>query len=701
MNISYNWLKDYIEFNWTADELAKRLTSCGLKVEKVESLPMFGDFLLEAEVTTNRADCLSMVGVAREVATVLGKTIKDPVKEATLRWETLKISKQETLSVDISSKESCHRYTGQIIKNVQVAKSPEWLIKRITSVGLRAINNIVDITNFVLMETGQPLHAFDSDLIQGNSIYVRFAKEGETIKTLDGIERKLSNNFLVIADKNTPLALAGIIGGTGSEVTENTKNVFLESAMFNPVLIRNTGRSIGLSTDSSYRFERGVDPGCVLGGLRRAALLISEIAGGKIVGKTLDEGKKPLKPKKILFNCKWAGNFLGKNIKPQSARKIFKGLGFDIKTVSREKLYVSIPPRRQDIYTAQGLCEEVARISGYDIFKSTLPVTNFRDTLSVEKISIVRQDTLLSGDEDYVFLKNIRIYLSDIGLYEAYTYSLHSLQTVQNCGIDKNIVVSVLNPLSSEQGVLRPTIIPGILSGVSRNLNRGIEGVRLFEVGHCYIKDDGYIKKVEKICIGVSGRTQKNWKEKQRQIDIFDLKGILISLLGYLKIENINFTKSEFHMFEEEMCWNIEHGGKHLGYLGRVKKSVACLFQIDIDVWMVELDIDSIKSNINKNIVFTELPKYPSVTRDISFVIDKKIAVQDVTECVKKNANDFIENVFVFDEYKGKQVFGKKKSLALSIVYRSKNKTLTDKEVDDMHNGVKDNIVKQLGVQIR
>jgi phenylalanyl-tRNA synthetase beta chain len=696
MNVSYNWLKDYIDCPWTHQEIIHRLTSCGLKVEGVKEDSQNRDVILNIEITTNRPDCLSIIGIAREIGALLGKTIKDPVKDALLKWQNVDTDRSRPIHVDIVSKQACYRYTGQLIKDVKIQPSPDWLIKRLVSVGLNPINNVVDITNFVLMETGQPLHAFDASRIQGSSVIVRFAKDTEVIKTLDGVERKLMSSCVIIADKEKPIALAGIMGGIGSEVGWETRDIFLESAMFNPILIRKTARALGISTDSSYRFERGIDPEGVLAGLKRAVLLISEIAGGKIIGRVVNKGKKPSSHKKILFDCKWSAEFLGKNIRMPVVKKIFTGLGFGVKTANKDKLRVSIPPRRSDIRIAQDLCEEVGRIIGYDNFTSKVPLPDF----SVEKI-----------DEEHTFLKTIRQYLASIGLYEAYTYSLLSNEVIKNSCIDKNIIIPVLNPLSSQQEALRPRLAPGLMQTISKNFKKGIEYVCMFEIGHCYTKQGGCLNETKNLCIAIAGKTQRNWKDKQRELDIFDLKKILFSVFDHLNVKNIAISTLEDPMLDEQMSFAIQNNGKTIGYLGRIKNSISEAFQINIGVsgpslqglgvYIAELSLNAIKECVKSKMVFSELPKFPSVIRDISFFVDNNTNVSGIMDSIMKTEGGIIEDVLVFDEYREKNIEQDKRSIGLSIVYRSKDGTLTDQEVDNIHTKIRDILVENFRIQIR
>ncbi|OGX05737.1 MAG: phenylalanine--tRNA ligase subunit beta, partial [Omnitrophica WOR_2 bacterium GWA2_47_8] len=463
MKLSYNWLKDYVAVKLPPEKLAHRLTMAGLEVEKIESVN--GDSVFELEVTPNRPDCLNVLGLAREVSAILDASLKAP------KVEKLRIPSQK-IDISVEDKKDCGRYIGTLISDVKVASSARWLEEKLQSIGTRGINNVVDITNFCLMELGQPLHAFDHDKLKGGAIIVRRARSGETIVTIDGVERKLDPSILVIADAQRPVAIAGIMGGRDTEVSERTKNILLESAYFDQVLIRRASRKLGLSSDSSYRFERGVAMQTVETASTRAAELIKKEAGGKVSAQqdVFSKTQKKAAPA-IALSLREINDRLGSNLSLAKCKAILNRLGFSVSSSGKDKLRLTAPAFRNDIKENVDIVEEVARIIGYDNLPLSIP------RIQVENITIKSNQT---------HEKKIRGILTALGFDEIITYSMVNQSMLDKTALGHLKGVRVQNPLSQDQEMLRPAVLPSLLSIVLLNLNRGQKDLRLFEIGKVY-----------------------------------------------------------------------------------------------------------------------------------------------------------------------------------------------------------------------
>ena len=462
MIISLQWIKDYVSCSLPAEKLAHRLTMAGMEVEKIDSVD--GDTVFELEITPNRPDCLNMIGLAREVSAVLNKELKIP-KVRKPRFPSKKCP------IEILERDGCSRYLGVVVRDVKIEPSPEWMQKRLKSVGLRPINNVVDITNFCLMETGQPLHAFDYDRLTGGKIVVRRARKGEKITTLDGEPRELDSSILVIADAKNPLALAGVMGGEASEVTAGTTNILLESAYFDPILIRRAARALGISTDSSYRFERGVDIQTVETGSLRALSLILKHAGGTVSARNdVFVGCRKTTAKPVCISVDEIDEQLGTSLTMQRCKTILKKLGFAVKVSAKRALQVTPPSFRNDIKEPVDVVEEVARVIGYDNLPLSLP-------------SIRAENA--QADPRRKFKQKIQNILASQGLCETVSFTLMNAEALAKCGLTQGKIVRLMNPLTTEQETMRPSMLPSMMSVARLNFNRAQRDLALFEGGEC------------------------------------------------------------------------------------------------------------------------------------------------------------------------------------------------------------------------
>ncbi|MDD5680520.1 MAG: phenylalanine--tRNA ligase subunit beta [Candidatus Omnitrophica bacterium] len=687
MKISYKWLKEYIDFKEPPEKIAEMLTASGSEVKSIDAVEG-GDHLMEIEITPNRSDCLSYIGMAREVSALTGRKIKIPPMNVKARTKSRDSGGTAPFTVEIKDKDLCPRYTARLIMNITVKESPEWLKKKIALMGLRPVNNVVDITNFVLFETGQPMHAFDCDKIKGQRVVIRRAGEAEKIISIDNVERTLEKNMLVIADAERPIAVAGVMGGLDTEVNFDTRNVLLESAYFTPVSIRRTSYKLALMSESSYRFERNVDPEMVLPASGRAALLIKELCGGYIAG-LVDKGEKPAKDRTALFRIDRINKLLNLKLTEGYIEKALSRLSFD--TVSRKKdlIKITIPSFRQDIKDEVDIVEEVARLYGYENMASTIPsiVPNPERRPLSWQIKEQTAETLIS-----------------LGLSEVITYGLMSRASLHKAfGYDIPEAIAVKNYLSVDQEIMRPSLVPGVLGVLSRNTNRSMKDLKIFEIGNVYRKDYHY--EAMHLCIALSGIFSDDWQRQKTALTLFDLKGVLDVLFSKL---GLSADKIEITTDEQTQSSGMRGKGpsifydkKYLGYLTAPDKKTLDAFDLTEKVFVAEINLDALKQYVNLRKKFKGIPKYPSIRRDISLIAPESVAFGRITTVVGELGGKLVENIELLDRYSGKQIPEGHQGLSFRIEYRDRAKTLTSEEVDRVHFAIRDSLVKKLGVVLR
>ncbi|MCX5679229.1 MAG: phenylalanine--tRNA ligase subunit beta [Candidatus Omnitrophica bacterium] len=677
MRISYNWLKEYVDIKESPEDLSDTLMSAGLPTESIEAIG--SDKILEVEVTANRPDWLSYIGVAREVAAITGRKLKIPKIEKIKTPDT-----KEQIKIRVEDRALCPIYTARIIKNVKVGESPSWLKVRLEAMGLRPVNNIVDITNFCLFETGEPMHAFDLDKLSGGEVLVRKAKKGEKIIAIDGVERTLEDSMLVIADSSKPVAIAGVMGGLKTEVNYSTKNILLEAAYFEPISIRRTSRKLSLSSDSSYRFERRIDISNIIHSSDRATGLICQIAGGQ-AGKLIDIGAKPDKKKPITLNMVKLESVLGHSIPLVKAKKILSDLGLKPKGSSREKLSFEAPYFRYDLKDEVDLIEEVARVYGYNKIRNTIP-------------PVVEQPERLSSD--IAILRRVRTALTGLGMDEIITYSLLSKKTIANAALAVEDAVCVANPLSIEQEAMRPSLVPGMLGAVLWNINRKAKDLKLFEIGHIYGKDGSNFTERQYLGLCVTGEIS-NWAGGSRNYSFFDLKGVVETLFDSLGVKDILFASARDCRFSDASCASIELAEENIGIIGEVDPSVLNDFDIKSPVYTCEIYLDKLYPYISTKRKFEALPKYPSVSRDISIVADKDTSSRKIMSVIRGSAGAVLKDVRLVDRYSGKQIPDGKISLTYRVEYQNPIKTLEEKEVMEAHGKILHALGSELGAKLR
>ncbi len=689
MRVSFDWLKDYVDIRISPQALAEKLTMAGLEVTSLTKLDQ--DTILEIEVTPNRPDCLSIVGIARETAAITGKKLNLP-RITTFRGQGLSVP------VQIKAKLQCPRYLGRVIKNVKVGPSPDWLVRRLEAMGIRAVNNIVDITNFCLLEFGQPLHAFALDKLQGPRIIVRVASEEEQIVTIDGVRRNLDSTMLVVADKFNPQAIAGIMGAKISEVSLETTDILLESAYFEPLSIHNTSRKLGLASQSSYRFERGVDAGGVLLSSLRATELIKKLAGADgrksravVVAGLIDKGKKVSPLNRVRLRYAKVLQVLGAEISPVQIRESLRRLQFSITRQSKEGLAAGVPSFRSDVTREADLIEELSRLYGYD--KISLNFSQLTPNLS----SAGR--LALASEETYNIVRRI---LASLGLNEIMTYSLINRQSLRKLEGPCDNIRAVKNPLSCDQEILRPTLLAGMLNTLLANINRGNRNLQLFELSRIYFKiDAASTKESTNLCIAIAGKKSDNWLRKSEEFCFFDLKGIAGILLDKLGVENFCFTQEQQPGYILGRCAALTCGENSFGFLGELKREILERFDISCPVYACELQLDKLLSYVHRERKFVPLARFPSVERDISLIAPQEIRSEQVISLINKMGRDLIAKITLFDQYSGEQIPPGFRGLAYSIEYRSFDRTLTAEEVNKLHSQVRQAVSKELKVQVR
>nr|WP_307774578.1 phenylalanine--tRNA ligase subunit beta [uncultured Cetobacterium sp.] len=623
------------------------------------------DVIFELEITPNRPDCLSYIGIAREIAAYYGRKIKCPEFESKTIIESINTGH---IDIKIEDKERCKRFSGKVIKNINVGDSPEWLKKRLISMGLKPINNVVDATNYILFECNQPLHAYDLSKVEGRKIVARKAAAGEKIVTLDGEERELNNEELVIADAVKPLGIAGIMGGEESKVTESTTEIFLECAYFTPDNIRKTSKNIGISSDSSYRFERGLDIENTVEVLERAAELISQLTGGEILEGCIDRYVEKYEKIEIPLNIEKLRKFMGKNIEIEVVGKILTNLGIEIKTLNSTTLIATPPSYRGDLTRTADLYEEIIRMYGFDNIENKMPEESIRPG--------VKDSMTIVVDES----KEI---LSKLGLQEVINYSFISKEAIKILGISED-TLEITNPISDDMAVMRPTLMYSLLCNLRDNLNRNQNGLKFFEVSRVFTpKEDGLANETLRAAIALCGKESKSlWNPKPESMNFYDLKGFVEKFLEYFGVSRYQLERSTNSNFHPGRSADIKIGKVVIGTFGEIHPDLAENLDIKKErAYLAELDLTTLLTYRGKKVKYEKIVKYPEVTRDLAIVLDRDILVGKMLEDIKKSSN-LIESVAIFDVYQGEKIEADKKSVAISIVLRKKDGTLEENDIN-------------------
>ena len=647
-----------------------------------------GDTFMELEVTPNRPDWLSVWGIARDVSCLLGTEAKLPEISIT---ESNDAPRADLVTVEAS--DLCHRYIGRVIRDVKVGPSPAWLVERLESVGLRSINNIVDVTNFVLMELGQPLHAFDLDKLEEGRVVARRAVAGEKIITLDGSELELDENCLVIADAKKPMALAGVMGGEFSGVTETTTSILLESAVFQPSNIRATSRRLGISSDSSYRFERGVDYDMAELASVRAVQLILEVAGGKLEGKALDINTG--RPQEAVIPCKFENirTRIGSGVTNERIEEIFRTLHLGVSDVTSEGCVVTAPLFRRDLLREADLVEEVARIDGLD---------------KIPEIAVAGKCCHPQSEDAWMPLQKLRHLAAGLGFYECVHYSIGSVANfLSDSRFSEDDLVKLDNPLSPEMSVMRPSLLGGLLGAVERNIARGNRTLALFELDRCFCANaQKFPEERNELAFVLTGlrHPERFSAELKENYDFYDLKGALESLFELLNITNYRFALLENDdRFRAGHACAIVLEGKTAGAFGELNKKFTSNWRTVYPVFAAQIEVAAILQAASRGVAkYKAAPQYPATSRDIAFVASADLSCGDIIDFIRRKKLQNLESVQLFDIFEDDALKAKQqKSMAFSLTFRNSERTLKDDEVNAAVEKLRNALANELKVELR
>ena len=670
MYISYNWLKEIIPSQLSPQDLRERLTMVGLAIDAVEQHA--DDAVLDVEVPSNRPDCLSHVGIAREVGVIESKEIRLPEIEA---FKTEGRASEFT-SVEIKDANLCPRYAARLVRGVKIAPSPQWLVKRLETIGQRPINNVADITNYVLHELGQPLHAFDFHKLGGKRIVVRRAAAGEKLKTLDGVERELTSEMLVIADAERPVALAGIMGGEESEISSTTTDVLIESAYFDPDSVRRTARALGMDTEASRRFERGADIEGVLRAQERCVQLICELAGGAATEDWIDVYPGQFVSRSVRFRPQRVPELTSVEVQSSEIDRILTGLGFELVDEA-----FKVPSWRIDVSQEEDLVEEIIRHTGYERIGAELPPSN------------------ASGEYQPTEMKQrlLRRALNAFGFDEAINFSFAPKE--------KDDQPELKNPIIEEAAFMRATLVPGLLNSLRHNLNHGLRDVRLFEIGRVF----GSVKPRELpderlafAAVATGGAVEANKAQAERELDFFDVKGALETAVDWMGLSPLSFAQTSSQQLRAGQAARIKlSDGTEIGTIGRLAESVAANYKFRNPVYVMEVDLEALLNGPVRVVQYGTLPRYPSVVRDISLLLNRSITLAEIVHVVKeKNVADF-RDVKLVGTFEGGNIPASKRSVTLRLEYRSDERTLRDEEVEERHASLTSALLETFAAQQR
>ncbi len=688
MNISYNWLDSLIDIDLPTDELGKKLTNVGLAVEGIHAHG--DDHVFDIDLTSNRPDCLSHLGVAREIAAIQNskfeiRTSKTEDESPTTKGQTL---------VSITDPDLCHRFTARIIRNVKIGPSPQWLVDRLEAIGERSINNVADITNYVMHELGQPMHSFDLDKLAGGKIVVRKARDGETITTLDEVERKLDDSMLMICDAEKPVAVGGVMGGLDSSITDSTANVLLEVAYFKRSNIRATSRKLNLNTEASYRFERGVDIDALQLASNRATELICELAGGE-AGEYADVYPTTHVANEVESHDISAAikRLTGLNVTTAECNTILKALGIEQRS---ETVYIA-PSWRHDIAIEEDLVEEIARHVGYENIAAELPPAygagEYQATESREKL--LRQTLVdLSYDEaiSYSFID-----IKFDGLFDSVPGLLADNVDDKYVTLQDSVIEGAVR--------MRPSILPGLLDAVRLNLNHQRRDIKLFEVGKVFAAKSGEDnlpteRKLFSLAI-TGGEIQQNKAMTVRELDFYDAKGAVEAALDAVGITNVDLRASEVKHLRKGQSANLSLNGQTIGSLGRLNDQIALTYKFKQPVYVAEVDLQAVLEAEVTPITYRSLAKYPAITRDVSLVAKRDVTLAAIQAAITEQGFELCRSVGFVDVYEGKGLGEDERSLTIRLEYRSDQRTLVEDEVEAMNKQILAKVVEKLGVSQR
>ncbi len=686
MNISYNWLKDLVEIDLSPTELATKLTNIGLAVEGIHGAN--GDFVFDIDLTSNRPDCLSHLGVSREIRAITNGEL--PITKN----KGLKTKDESQTLVTIQDADLCHRFTARIIRNVKIGASPDWLIKRLEAIGERAINNVADITNFVMHELGQPMHSFDLDKLAENRIVVRRARNGETIKTLDEAERKLNETMLVICDAEKPVAVGGVMGGFDSGITGATTDVLLEVAYFKRENIRQTSRKLNLSSEASYRFERGVDIENLIRASNRATELICELANGE-AGEFADVyptkfAPKEIESKDIQFAVK---RLTGLDVEESEILQILSALGIDSRLSTLDSRLFTVPSWRHAVAIEEDLVEEVARIVGYDKIGEELPPTSAAGEYQPNEMRKL----------------HLRQTLANLGFNEAISYSFIDTKHDEKFELIPNLIHSNLDEKfvtlkdSIIEGAtrMRPTLLSGLLDATRTNFNHQRRDIKLFELGKVFSasnKENDLPEEKELFSLVLTGNeVLENKAMAIRELDFYDAKGALESAVDAINSVLLDFVAKDVKHLQKGQSAEIISQGKAVGTIGRINDEIAFVYKFKQPVFVAEVDLQTLLEAEEQAVLYKPLPVFPSIVRDVSLLAKRDVSFADIKQAIEAENFELLRKVEFVDVYEGKGIADNERSITLRLAYRSDERTLLEEEVEKIHASILQNLESNLG----
>lgn len=686
MFISYKWLRELTGTTLGPEEIRDRLTNVGLAVDAVEARG--DDFVIDVEVPSNRGDCLSHLGIARELAVIE----KSKVQSSTSKVESPKGKTGEFASVEIRDPDLCPRYSARIVRGVKIGPSPEWLTQKLEAIGQRPINNVADITNYVLHEFGQPLHAFDLDKLAEKSIVVRRATGGEMLKTLDGVERKLDPEMLVIADAKRAVAVGGVMGGEESEISNLTTDVLIESAYFNPTSVRRTARLLGLHTEASHRFERGTNPDGVLAALNRCVELICELAAGVATEDAIDVYPNPAKTRSVNLRPERVEAITSLKVEENETKRILSALGFNLRVEHDAALTFDVPAWRHDVAIEEDLVEEVARHAGYDNIKPALPPASFAGEYhSSEKRK-----------------RALRLALKADGFNEAINLSFIELTNFFElipAFAKQSEVVTLTNPIIEEASRMRQTLLPGLLEAIRHNMNHGIRDICLFETGRVFAasRDESELpgEREALALVATGGMVEAGRAQATRELDFFDLKGALESAIEAMNLPSSSFAAADIKHLRPGQSAAIHANGTLVGSIGALAEAVSANYKFRQPVFVAELDLTTLLEMSEQPVLYSPLPRFPSIVRDVSLLVDRQVAVSELLEAAKNQSRTHFVAANFVGIYEGEGIPDNKRSVTLRFEYRAPDRTLRDEEIDQVHWTVIKALQEKFSAEIR
>lgn len=664
-------------------------TPVGIPAKDVLGL---NDVVLEFELTANRADCFSVFGLVREIAAITGNKPHFPEIKVN---EDDNTKLNDIFSVEIADPDLCSRFSTRMLKNVKIGPSPEWMQQRLEGAGIRSINNVVDVTNFVMIELGHPMHAYDYDKITGKKLIARRAIECEELHTLDDTSRKAKGEMLVIADSEKAAGLAGIMGGFETEITDTTTTVVLESADFYGPCIRRTARACGLSSEASGRFERGVDSETTIKALDRAAQLLQEMGACTVCEGIVDVYPNPKQANYVTFTPEQINNHLGTNIAKDVMLNIITSVGFDVTKDENDEITVKVPSWRNDVTCMADISEEIARLHGFDKIKSTLP-----NGVSMQGTQSAKQ----------TFIDKVKTSLSSQGLYETISFALTNEETFNKLNIPQDSplrkAVPIMNPLSDEYPLVRTTLLSSIFDNLARNLARKNDDVALFEVGSVFFPKALPVTElpdeVVKIAGAITGRRNaQGWNQTNDMVDFYDAKGIIEELLANFRVTRYTVEAGTHYAMHPGKTALFKKGRDVIATVGEVHPAVLSAYGITKPVYIFELDATTVMKYMAKDLKYKALPKYPATSRDLAMLVDVDVNAADIEKAMTKAAGQNLTQITLFDVYTGKQVEEGKKSLAFSLTFQSNDKTLTDAEIDPAIEKIVAKLQKDFNANLR